>query len=238
VTQRLGILGGTFDPIHFGHLDAAHAAKTALALDEVRFLPAHDSPLRTAEPCVSAFHRFAMVALAIDDVSAYSVSDAELARQGRSYTIDTLRTLHTQGWQPSQLFFILGADAFADIGAWHAFPAVLDAAHFAVIARPGMTIEAAVARTPQLQARVHDAATEGIRDPGSGIRHPMDEATRIFVVHARTRDVSSTSIRRRLAAGQGVGGMVPSSVARYIAVHHLYRTEDDLHGHDKEKSDA
>jgi nicotinate-nucleotide adenylyltransferase len=105
-----------------------------LSLDDVLFLPAHDSPLRTAEPHASAFHRFAMVALAIDDVSSYRVSDAELVRQGRSYTIDTLRSFHAEGWRPGQLFFILGADAFADISAWHAFPAVLDAAHFVVSA--------------------------------------------------------------------------------------------------------
>jgi nicotinate-nucleotide adenylyltransferase len=220
VTRRLGILGGTFDPIHVGHLDAAGAARSALSLDDVLFLPAHGSPLRTAEPHASAFHRFAMVALAIDDVSSYRVSDAELVRQGRSYTIDTLRSFHAEGWRPGQLFFILGADAFADISAWHAFPAVLDAAHFVVIARPGVTIETALASTPDLHARTSTPSSAVVDD------------TRIFLVHAQTRDVSSTSIRRRMRAGEPIDGLVPAPVARHIAAHRLYQTDNDLHGHD------
>ena len=226
MTRRLGILGGTFDPIHFGHLDAAGAAQSALALDSVLFLPAHDSPLRTTGAHASVFHRFAMVALAIDDVSSYLVSDVELVRQGRSYTIDTLRMLHVQGWDPAQLYFILGADAFAEIAAWHAFPAVLDAAHFVVIARPGVTLDTALARTPHLQPRTCA--------PSSAVV----DGTRIFLVHAKTRAVSSTSIRQQLHNGRPLDGLVPQPVARHIAAHHLYQTEDDLHGHDKEKGNA
>ena len=223
--RRLGVLGGTFDPIHFGHLDAADAARSALTLDEVLFLPAHDSPLRPAQPYASAFHRFAMVALAIDRAPAYRLSDLELVRQGRSYTVNTLRAIHGAGWQPSQIFFILGADAFAEIAAWHAYPAVLDAAHFAVIARPGMRIETALARNPDVQARIRPAAASAETGDGTGI----------FLVQAHTRDVSSTSVRGRLSARESVSDLVPSSVTRYIAAHHLYQREDDLHGDDKDK---
>jgi nicotinate-nucleotide adenylyltransferase len=223
MTRRLGVLGGTFDPVHLGHLDAAGAARSALALDEVLFVPSHDPPHRPGHPHAPAFHRFALVALAIHDCPGYRVSDLEVRRPGSSYTSDTLRTLHAAGWQPWQLYFILGADAFAEIATWHEFPAVLDGAHFVVVARPGVTIEAALARTPDLQPRVRAAAAA--RDTAG--------PAAIFRVEARTRDVSSTAIRARLAAGQAIDDLVPAAVARHIAAHHLY-LESNLHGDDQD----
>jgi nicotinate-nucleotide adenylyltransferase len=229
------VLGGTFDPVHFGHLDAAAAARAALDLDELLFIPSHDPPHRPVDPHATAFQRFALVALAIDGMPAYRVSDEELRRQGNSYTSDTLRALHAAGWTPLQIFFILGADAFAEIATWHQFPAVLDAANFAVIARPGTSIEDALARTPDLRSRVRPAATAARAGSDTGI----------FLVEAATRDVSSTTIRARLAAGRSIDDLVPSSVARHIAAHHLYersvrlqpdRAEDGLHGQHEDKT--
>jgi nicotinate-nucleotide adenylyltransferase len=206
---RLGLLGGTFDPIHFGHLDAAAAAQQALALDEVRFIPSHDPPHRPSDPRASAFHRFALVALAIEGQASYRADDLELRRDGPSYTTDTLRDVHAEGWSPLQIFFILGADAFAEIATWREFPAVLDAANFVVIARPGTSLDDAAARTPALRARLQraDGATKD---------------TKIFLLEARTRDVSSTAIRARLAAGQAIDDLVPAAVARHIVAHKLY----------------
>ncbi len=224
MTRRLGILGGTFDPVHFGHLDAAAAAHAALALHEVLFVPSHHPPHRSADPGATGFHRLALVALAINDLKANRLSDVELLRRGTSYASDTLRALHAAGWAPAQLFFILGADAFAEIATWHEFPFVLDATNFAVIARPGMTIEAALARTPELLPRTQ---------PVSAAVDTSDH-TGVFVVEAATRDVSSTLIRRRVAGGQPIGDLVPAAVARHIAAHNLYRTEDVLHGHDED----
>jgi nicotinate-nucleotide adenylyltransferase len=209
--RRLGILGGTFDPIHFGHLDAADAAHRALQLDHVLLIPSSDPPHRPVDPLASGFHRFALIALAIQGHDALHVSDMELTRTGPSYTADTLRTVARQGWTPSQIFFILGSDAFAEIATWREFPAVLDAANFVVIARPGTTLEAAIARTPSLRGR---------------------QGKSLFLVEARTRDVSSSTIRARLAAHQPIGDLVPAAVARYIAAHHLYGAVDDLHGQD------
>ena len=219
--RRLGILGGTFDPIHVGHLDAGDAARAALLLDQILLIPAHDPPHRPIDPRASAYHRFALVSLAVAERSAYRVSDMELVRQGPSYTADTLRSLHAAGWNASQLFFILGSDAFAEIAAWYGFPSFLDLAHFVVIARPGTTIETAAARTPQLRTRMCGAPqVEGI----------ADGPTRIFLVEAQTHDVSSTAIRARLAAGQPIDDLVPAPVARHILTHHLYGAVDDLHG--------
>jgi nicotinate-nucleotide adenylyltransferase len=210
-SRRLGILGGTFDPIHFGHLDAADAARRALQLDRVLLIPSFDPPHRPTDPMASGFHRFALVALAIQGNDALSASDMELTRTGPSYTADTLRAVARQGWRPSQIFFILGSDAFAEIATWREYPAVLDTANFVVIARPGTTLDAATARTPSLRGRLGQS---------------------IFLVEARTRDVSSSTIRARLATRQPIDDLVPAAVARHIAAHHLYGAVDDLHGQD------
>jgi nicotinate-nucleotide adenylyltransferase len=220
-SRRLGILGGTFDPIHFGHLDAADAARRALQLDHILLIPSSDPPHRPSDPLASGFHRFALVALAIQDEAALRASEMELARTGPSFTAETLRAIARQGWLPSQIFFILGSDAFAEIATWREFPAVLDTAQFVVIARPGTTLEAASARTPALRGRLRSA--EETSD-ASG--------TSIFLVEARTRDVSSSTIRARLAARQPIDDLVPAAVARHIAAHHLYGAVDDLHGQD------
>jgi nicotinate-nucleotide adenylyltransferase len=203
-TRRLGVLGGTFDPVHYGHLDAAEAARARLELDTVLFVPAHDPPHKPADPRASAFHRFALVALALQDWPGYSASDMELQREGASYTADTLRALHAAGYDPSHLFFILGADAFAEIGTWKEYPAVTTMAQFVVVARPGTTLDAALARVPQLRDHV-------------------------TLVEARTRDVSSSQIRARLAARQPIDDLVPPAVARHIITHSLYGAVDDLH---------
>jgi nicotinate-nucleotide adenylyltransferase len=222
MTRRLGVLGGTFDPIHYGHLDAAAAAQAALGLHEVLFVPSHDPPHRPVDPHANALHRFALVSLAIDGLAGYRVSDLELSRPGPTYTADTLRELHARGWSASQIFFILGADAFAEIASWREYPAVLDAAHFAVVARPGVSLGTALARAPELGARSRDVRDDPVKSPGTGV----------YLVQAGTRDVSSTVIRGRLAARRSITELVPPAVARHIAAHHLYGADNDLHGDD------
>jgi nicotinate-nucleotide adenylyltransferase len=222
--RRLGVLGGTFDPIHVGHLDAADAARAALSLDQILFVPAHDQPLRPNDPLATGYQRFALVSLAIADRPDDRSSDMELVRQGPSYTADTLRALHADGWRASQLFFILGTDAVADIARWRGFPSFLDLAHFVVIARPGTMIDDAVARIPEVRARAIEASTNDSVDAVQ---------TRVILVHARTRDVSSTQVRARLAAGQPIDDLVPMTVAQHILKHHLYGTVDDLHDKDE-----
>ena len=221
--RRVGILGGTFDPVHYGHLDAGDAAASALGLDTVICIPSADPPHR--EPAhESVFHRFALIALALTDRPGWTVSDAELTRGGHSYTVDTLRGLHARGLEASQIFFILGADAFAEIGMWRAFPDVLDLAHFVVIARPGASLPEAVGRYPGLAARVRDAVPIQRDTPGK---------TGILLVDARTRDVSSTIIRARRAAGVPIDDLVPAAVARHIVANGLYGAVNGLHGQDE-----
>jgi nicotinate-nucleotide adenylyltransferase len=217
--RRLGLLGGTFDPIHHGHLDAASAAHTALVLDAVVLIPTHDPPHRPADPHASGFHRFALASLAASEHAWLRVSDLELLRTGTSYSIDTLHSFQAKGWQASQLFFILGADAFAEIAQWREFERVVEGTNLAVVGRTGTSLEAALARTP-LAPRVRPL------DQGRERSAP----TGVYLIAASTRDVSSTQIRAELAAGRSIAGLVPAAVERHIIRHALYGAVDRLHG--------
>jgi nicotinate-nucleotide adenylyltransferase len=152
-TRRLGILGGTFDPIHCGHLDLGQAAQSALGLTEVVVITAHIPPHRT-QPRASSYHRFAMVALAIAGRECWRASDLELTVGSTSFTTGTLQRFHDSGFPPAELFFIIGADAFAEIESWKDFPAILDRAHFAVVSRPGLSVGEMRARLPALALRM------------------------------------------------------------------------------------
>jgi nicotinate-nucleotide adenylyltransferase len=227
---RIGILGGTLDPIHQGHIEAALAAREALGLERVIIIPAHVPPHRS-RPATSSFHRFAMASLAVNGVDGLCVSDMELLSPGPSYTADTLlRVQEVRGLRPSQIFFITGADAFAEIDTWSRYPDVLDLSNFIVVSRPGMSLSMLRQRLPQLKPRMR------LPIGTAAGTHAADE-TLIFLVDAPTPDVSSTDIRRRLAEGHPVSGLVPSSVEHHIQQHALYTqrttvtsTANHLHG--------
>jgi len=223
-SARLGILGGTFDPIHVGHLDAADAASAAMALEEIVLIPAYDQPLRVIDPRATAYQRFALAVLAVADRPECHVSEVELLRQGRSYTEDTLRRFHAAGRRTSQLFFILGSDAFAGIAAWHGYPGFLELAHFVVIARPGVSMEEATRRTPELRARMSPAPREPVASDGCRTDFSRSRA------HARRLlDDDPGTAREREANDE----LVPPAVARHIQKHHLYGAVDSLHGEDE-----
>ena len=210
---RIGILGGTLDPIHLGHLESARAARAAVGLDRVIIVPSRVPPHRPQQPQASAYHRFAMAALAVNGAEGLSVSDVELCAPGPSYTADTLTRLHGQGLSASQIFFITGADAFAEIETWARFPEVLDLAHFVVIARPGHDLGALRDRLPRLAGRMIDAG----RVP------PTAGECGIYLIAARTPDVSSTEVRQRISRGEPLAGLVPQPVEAHIMRHGLYK---------------
>ncbi|MGE3843010.1 MAG: nicotinate-nucleotide adenylyltransferase [Vicinamibacterales bacterium] len=212
--MKLGLLGGTFDPVHHGHVSAARAARESLALDRVLFIPSNLPPHRQRAPLASAFDRFAMIALAVDGEPAFEASDLELSRPGASFSIDTLHALHREGWQPMQLFFITGIDAFADIRTWKGFPELLAAAHFVAVTRPGYKPGVLTTSLPDLASRLVDASLLA--------RQTGTTPTRITLIEAETADVSSTDLRRRLASRESLEGLVPDAVERYIHKHRLY----------------
>jgi nicotinate-nucleotide adenylyltransferase len=212
---RTGILGGTFDPVHEGHVAAAEAACAALSLDRVLLIPSHHPPRRPAQPFASASHRFAMVSLAVADHPRLVGSDVELRMPGTSFTAVTLRRLAEIGYRASQLFFITGTDAFAEVASWREYPAVLDMAHFVVISRPGQSFDVLRARLPGLQNRMRAV-------DGHGEAAGPDENCSIFLVNAATPDVSSTAVRERAARGGPLAGLVAPAVEEYIRNHGLY----------------
>jgi nicotinate-nucleotide adenylyltransferase len=185
---RIGILGGTLDPIHCGHLAAAVAARDAFDLSSVLVLPSRIPPHRPIQPLASPFHRFAMASLAVSGIPALLVSDDELRQEGPSYTADTLDRQHARGVTAAQIFFITGADAFAEIATWKRYPEVLELANFVVVARPGHRIDELPSRLPALADRMGTTIAPAA--------HSM-----IFLIDADTADVSSTAIRHHLAEG-------------------------------------
>jgi nicotinate-nucleotide adenylyltransferase len=223
--RRVGVMGGTFDPIHRGHLDAADAAQRALNLTELLVVTSHVPPHRPA-PMASSYHRFAMTALAVAGRPGWQASDLELkdnAPGARSFTSATLQKLHAAGYAALDLFFVIGADAFADIESWVDYPAILDYASFVVVARPGHRIAELGRLLPALAGRM--------------VRPPLDEARKqalIILLDAATSDVSSTAIRERRARGESIVGLVPDCVRQHIEQHGLYssHTAGRLHGQD------
>ncbi len=209
---RLGILGGTFDPVHYGHLDAALAAQRAVGLDAVRLMPSREPPHKPPADQASGADRLAMAALAVQGHDALSASDFELRAPGPSYTSVTLgRLADEEGHDPARLFFVLGSDAFLDIVQWHDYPALLDRGHFVVVSRPDAAGAPMQTRMPALADRMHPADPAAAGPPA------------IWLVDADTRDVSSSGIRRRIAQGEPLDHLLPPAVAAYIASRRLYR---------------
>lgn len=226
---RLGILGGTFDPIHAGHVAVATAARRALDLDDVLLMPNRVPPHRPLQPIASVYHRFAMTALAAMSAEGLLASDLDLETTGPSFTADLLDRLHTAGTQPSQIVFILGGDAFAEIEKWHRYPAVLDSCHFAVVSRPGRPASSMRAAVPALDERF-------VQVDEAPPRARLNAAeTAVFLIDTPTPAISSTMIRERLGRGESAETLVPPDVARYIARHRLYAadtpTAGQLHEH-------
>jgi nicotinate-nucleotide adenylyltransferase len=211
--RRLGLLGGTFDPIHAGHLDLAAAAQAALDLQQVLVIPANVPPHRT-RPATSSFHRFAMVALAVAGRPGWRASDIELRHETPSYTTTTLQRFHTRGYRSTELFFLIGADAFADITMWRDYPAILGRAHFVVVSRPGHPVSGLAAQLPSLASKM-------VRSPD---HVSLPDAPAIILIDAPTADVASTAIRSRLEHGEPITGMVDPRVQQHIEQHGLYRS--------------
>jgi len=220
---RIGVLGGTFDPIHLGHLAVARQAADAIGLDRVWLLPARTPPHRPVDPSASVVHRFAMAVLAASTDSRFIASDLELGRPGASYTADTLRALHATGLEAWQIFFLTGADAFAEIATWREYPAVLGLAHFVACSRAGVAASSLRALLPDLAARMISVPIPGPEDPGlhrSDLTGPLE--TRVFLLDCTTPDISSTTIRAHARAGRPLAGLVPPEVDDYIRRHRLY----------------
>ena len=210
------LLGGTFDPVHLGHLGLADDARRALGIPEVRLMPAGDAPHRAA-PGASAAHRLAMLRLAIERRPGLVIDDRELRRQGKSYTVLTLEELRVES-ERRPIVLILGADAFRGLPTWHRWRELLALAHIAVAARPRDPFDAALpdALVPLWRDRRAADAAELLASP----------AGRILVVTIVPRDISASAIRAAVARGgadaERARALLPPAVWDYIAEHRLY----------------
>lgn len=213
--QLIGILGGTFNPIHFGHLRMAQELATALNLAEVRFIPSANPPHKAA-PNVSANHRAEMVKLAIADNPIFKLDTRELERTGASYTIDTLTSLRAELGNDTSLCLIMGSDAFVKLNTWHRWKELLDCAHIVLVQRPSAKPQEAL--PSELETLLKDHYTENLADLST------ENAGLITMRQITAQDISATNIRNLLAQGQSVRYMLPNDVVEYIAQHQLYQT--------------
>ena len=221
MTRALGIFGGTFDPVHYGHLRAAEEVLDALHLAEVRMLPARDPPHRAA-PGATAAQRVDMLRLALVEFRRLRLDAREIRRTGKSYTFDTLCELRAEAPQ-RPLVLITGVDAFAGLPTWHRWQDIPALAHIAVVTRPGTRVED-VLRGPLervWRARYSDDRRKLENAP----------AGTIFAVSVSPQPISATALRIALADGhEGVArirGLLPSAVLTYIDQHALYRRPPD-----------
>nr|WP_312508592.1 nicotinate-nucleotide adenylyltransferase [Pseudomonas luteola] len=211
MVTRIGLFGGTFDPIHIGHLRSALEVAEQLGLDELRLIPGARPPHRNA-PQVSAQQRLEMVRLAVEGVEYLRVDDIEFRRERPSYTIETLEALRRDMGPHVQLLLMLGWDAFCGLPGWHRWAELLDHCHILVLQRPDADSE-----PPQALCDLIAARTQS--DP-QALSGPAGQITYIWQTPLA---VSATQIRGLLAAGKSVRFLVPDAVMNYIETHGLYR---------------
>jgi nicotinate-nucleotide adenylyltransferase len=220
--SRVGILGGTFNPIHLGHLVLAESFRERLALDRVLFVPAGTPPHKGARGLAPAHHRYAMAALAVAGNPAFAVSDVEVRRSGPSYSVDTLEALAGE-WPGARLFFLMGSDTFLDLPTWRTPERLPTWATLAVGHRAGSDFDAEGAGALAVLARLgryawRRVAAEAGRPPGLDAVAPGE----VLLVDTRSLPVSARELRALLAGGHSVRYLVPSAVADYIAQQRLY----------------
>ena len=212
----VGIFGGTFDPIHLGHLRAAEEVRETQALDEMRLVPAAVPPHKQGRTLTSGEHRRRMVELAVAGVPGFRVSTLELERSGPSYTIDTLRALRAELDSETRLVFVLGYDAFRDFHTWRDHAAIFGMCDVVVVTRPP---SAAVLTLADIPAAAQESFSSG-SEPAS-FRHASGHV--LCLQRIAGLDISAADIRARVAAGRSIRFLVPAAVESYIGAHRLYR---------------
>ena len=219
----LGILGGTFDPIHLGHLRLGQEALQQLGLSQIRFIPAGRPPLRDS-PCASAQQRLAMVKLAIAGNPEFVVDDSEALAATQSYTVDTLTRLRTELGPQRAMVLLLGGDAFARLESWQRWTEIFSLAHVAVATRPDSANSTIDTKIGDRQVEYTPAlAREFQQRLGTVVDIAKSPSGRIFPFTIPALEISATAIRQQIKSGRLPRYLVAEAVVRYIELNHLYR---------------
>jgi nicotinate-nucleotide adenylyltransferase len=203
---KIAVLGGTFDPIHHGHLAAARSVSSTFHTDEVHFVPAYSAPHKQSQESTSAFHRFAMVALAITAIDGFRVSTIEVDALEKRYTVETLQQMRSMN-PSAELLFILGTDMYAEFETWKDYRTVMSLAHLVVVHRPGFSFR-------------EDLAPYQVLQKGQTVTLPSTAT--VFYLPFVEQPVSSTAIRDACRRGNDASSWVPPAVWTYISRHKLY----------------
>jgi nicotinate-nucleotide adenylyltransferase len=210
--MKLGIFGGTFNPIHLGHLRAAEEVRYLAGLDKVIFMPSGNPPLKSSE-LAEASHRYAMTRLATQSNVNFLVSDIEMRQDVKSYTIATVNTL-SRMYPEDELFFIMGLDAFLDMSNWREPERLITSINFIIVTRPGFDVK-------ELNASPY-AEGEAIKFDAGAVSLRLRGGRKAWVAAVSVFDISSTTIRRLAMQGKSIKYLLPEAVEHYILSHRLY----------------
>ena len=219
--QQIGILGGSFDPVHMGHIGLAQEIYKKFDLNQVLFVPVFQSPNKSHVPLISATHRVAMLRLAIKNIPYFDISDIDIIRQEISYTIDTLNCFRLK-YPNSDLFLIIGFDNLLELDSWKDALKIMKNYNILVASRPGIKI---LSSEEKILGMFNGDSPYCLCETGSGnldFVNP-ETGTRLVVCDIRPRDISSTNVRESLVKGKPVDNLLPPEVETYIIKHQIYK---------------
>jgi nicotinate-nucleotide adenylyltransferase len=223
--MRLGLLGGSFDPVHNGHLAIARQTREALELDRILFIPTSHPPHKPTGSLAPAQDRYEMVRLAIASDPSFAISDVEIRRPGKSYSIDTIRLLQHEYGAHTQLFFLIGLDAFLDFPSWRDPLIVLELCSFVVLSRPGLSFRS-LSTISLLPPIPYSSLADLDAGQTSRIETPLG-TQRLIYLKLPPSPISASDVRSRIKQGLPVANLLPPLVESYILQHHLYQEERD-----------
>jgi nicotinate-nucleotide adenylyltransferase len=227
--MKIGLFGGTFNPIHHCHLTIATRVRERLPLDRILFVPTGDPPHKPQDGLAPASRRLEMVRLAIASEPAFSVSDVEVRKATKSYSIETVLALREHYGPEVELAFIIGLDAFLEFPSWRRAPELLRACRFAVVSRTGFSF-VRLADLPPLPPIPGPALEALERQTQDRLDMPVPGGAGLTLLRLPPCDTSASDIRRRLRHHEGVSALLPAPVESYIMRHRLYQEEPDRPG--------
>ena len=221
--ERIALYGGTFDPVHTGHLEVARRVSQLFEIEKVLFIPAQMAPHKIGRPVTEPIHRYAMLALATQDDPQLSISTFELDAPDRRYTVDTVEHFQRVLGDSTELFFIMGADSWSEITTWREWERLLSMTNHIVVTRPGY--DPVRTHVGSISERIVDLRTSLECADLSALWSRAERATKIFITDVVMKDVSATDIRRLASEGrtEELTGMVPGPVLEYIKKYGIYK---------------